>query len=386
MRSISVLCLILLSLPRISVAAKLPADLEQNLQLMTNGQLLEAHSGFQKIHEQRPENVPAAFLLALSKWKMMWLSTYNQTDRQNLVELLDQVDLLCEPEMDQDLDLLFYHASVFGIRSQLAATENQWWETAQLGRKMKNEAQKVYHKDPEYYPAYYLLGSYNYFADALPGYLKFLRTFAFLPGGDRIGGLKQLIVAYEKGETVSSEAGRTLAMIYTYFEKRHDFGVQMCDTLLTQYPQAYDLGLYKGINLYFNKSFEKSVEWLQHERSQIREYSQKHGSEQILPVYFPMEREVRYWIARNMIQLHRYSEARELLMDLTKPEIHQPWWLMRGVYLSLAQIEYQVDQREQAEKWLSIVLRWRDAKDSHDKSNLLRKKKGKVDLFDLDML
>lgn len=386
MRSIIVLCLILLFAPCISFAEKLPADLEQNLQLMTNGQLLEAYSGLQEIHEQRPEDVAATFLLALSKWKMMWLSTYSQTDRQMLVELLDRVDFLCKPEMDQDKDLLFYHTSVFGLRSQLAATENQWWETAQLGKKMKNEAQKLYHKDPEYYQAYYLLGSYNYFADALPGYLKFLRTFAFLPGGDRIGGLKQLIVAYEKGETVSSEAGRTLVMIYTYFEKRHDFGIQMCDMLLTPYPQAYDLGLYKGINLYFSKSFEKSVDWLQHVRSQIREYSQKHESEQILPVYFPMEREVRYWMARNLIQLHRYPEARELLMDLIKPEIHQPWWLMRGVYLSLAQIEYQVDQPEQAEKWLSMVLRWRDVKDSHNKANLLRKKKGNVDMFDIDIL
>ncbi len=386
MRFLFVLCLVLLFTPGISFAEKLSPELEQNLQLMTNGQLLEAYSAFKEVHEKKPEDAAAAFLLALSKWKMMWLSTYNPADRQELVDLLDQVDVLCNPDLDQDNDALFYHASVFGIRSQLAATENEWWETAQLGKKMKNEAQKLYHKDPEYYQAYYLLGSYNYFADALPGYLKFLRAFAFLPGGDRIDGLKQLIVAFEKGETVSSEAGRTLALIYTYFEKRHDFGIQMCDTLLAQHPLAYDLGLYKGINLYFSMSFEKSLEWLQNLKSQISEYSQKHGSEQILPVYFPMEREVRYWIARNLIQLHRYPEAREVLMDLTKPEIHQPWWLMRGVFLSLAQIEYQIEQPEQAEKWLALVLKWRDVKDSHDKADLLRKKKGNVDVFDIDIL
>ncbi len=386
MRFIFVLCLVLLFAPGIGFAAKLSPELEQNLQLMTNGQLIEAYSAFKEIHEKNPEDAAAAFLLAVSKWKMMWLSTYNSEDRQEFVKRLDQVDLLCNRDLDQDKDALFYHASVYGLRSQLAATENEWWETAQLGKKMKNEAQKLYHKDPQYYEAYYLLGSYNYFADALPGYLKFLRALAFLPSGDRIGGLKQLIVAFEKGETASTEAGRTLALIYTYFERRNDYGVQICDTLLTQYPQAYDLGLYKGINLYFSMTFEKSLEWLQHVKSQIFEYSQKHGAEQIVPVYFPMEREVRYWIARSLIQLHRFPEARELLIELTKPEIHQPWWLMRGVYLSLAQIEYQVDQPEQAEKWLAPVLKWRDVKESHDKANLLRKKKGNVDVFDIDIL
>ncbi len=386
MRFIVVVTLFFILTPRITFASQPPAELVQDLQLMTNGQLLEAYSAFKEFHEENPGDATATFLLALSKWKMMWLSTYSRTDRQELVEYLDQVDLLCKPQIDRDKDALFYYASVFGLRSQLAATESEWWDTAKLGKKMKNHAQRVIEMDPEYYQAYYLLGSYNYFADALPGYLKFLRTLAFLPGGDRMGGLKQLILAFEKGETASAEAGRTLVLIYTYFEKRHDFGVQMCDTLLAQSPEAYDLGLYKGINLYFSMSWEKSVEWFQNVRNQIAAYSQKNGSEKIVPVYFPLEREIRYWTARSMIQLHRYPEARELLLGLTNPEIHQPWWLMRGVYLSLAQIDYQLDQPEQAEKWLARVLAWKDAKESHDKANLLRKKHADLDVFDVDIL
>src|SRR5262249_41367369 len=150
-------------------------------------------------------------------------------------------------------------AAGLGLRAQIAATENHWWETAQLGKKMKAATEDLLKQDPNYFPAYYLLGSYNYFADALPSYLKFLRTLVFLPHGNRIEGLNQLILAYQKGGVVSVEAGRTLAIIYTYYQKRYDYGAQMCENLLTTYPDSFDVSLYKGINLYFSMSWEKSA-------------------------------------------------------------------------------------------------------------------------------
>jgi hypothetical protein len=256
---------------------------------------------------------------------------------------------------------------------------------------MKKYAERLIEKEPKYYEAYYLTGSFNYFADVLPSHLKFLRSLLFLPGGDRRAGLKQLIIAYQKGNLVSEEAGRTLALVYTYYEKRPDYGTEMCDNLLSRYPENYETSLFKGINLYFESEFEKSANWLTQVRQALLAYSQKHpkgrpADQQIVPVYFGLEREVRYWIARDLIQMGRDQEAREILLDLADPEIHQPYWVMRGVFLSLAQLDYRAGNPENAEGWISKVLRWQDVKDSHEKAELLQKKKELVESFEIDFL
>lgn len=361
------------------------------LQLMNNGQLLEACSSLQAIREKDPERVIDTFLLALTKWKMMLLSDSDEAQREKMQLLLEEVEEKTLPRTSEDNDALFLFASVIGIRAQIAATENEWWTTAQLGKRMKRHAERLIEKNPEYYEAYYLTGSFNYFADVLPSHLKFLRSLLFLPGGDRKEGLKQLIVAYQKGNVVSEEAGKTLALIYTYYEKRHDYGTEMCDNLLSRYPENYETGLLKGINLYFESEFEKSAARLDQLRQALIAYSRRHssghsGEQQIVPVYFGLDREARYWLARNLIQMGHDDEAHSILLALTAPEIHQPYWLMRGVFLSLAQLDYRAGNPEKAEVWISKVLRWQDVKDSHDKAKFLRKKMDSIDSFEIDFL
>jgi tetratricopeptide (TPR) repeat protein len=366
---------------------ELPPEIQTRLDLFNKGQLIEAYNSLKALEETHSESKEFLFLLAMAKWKMMWLSTFNPSDRAEVTDLLDKVDDMCLPSMEQDLNSQFYHASAIGVRAQIAATEGDWWKTAKLGKKMKGHAAQIVKEDREFYPVYYLLGSYNYFADALPSYMKFLRVLVFLPGGDRKEGLKQLVLGYEKGGISQGEAGKTLAVIYTYYEKKFEDGKKMCEDLLTRYPQSYDVGLYKGINLYFLKDYEASISWFEELQDRIQIYSTIHKSpDSIIPLYRPMEREIRYWVSRGKIQQEKWEEAREILMDLADPPVHQPHWLLRGVYLSLAQIDYHKKNAPRAESWISKVLQWDDAKDSHEKAKKLKKKKGKIGTFDIDLL
>jgi hypothetical protein len=370
----------------------LSAENPSALQLMNNGQLLEAYSKLHASHEVDPESVENAFLLALVKWKMMLLSSYSASERDELLKLLQEIEEKTLPEIQENNYSLFLYASVIGVRAQVAATENRWWTTAQYGKRMKRYAERLIDQDPEYYEGYYLLGSFNYFADVLPSHIKFLRSLLFLPGGDRKEGLDQLITAYQKGNLVSGEAGKTLALIYTYYEKRHDYGSQMCENLLTRYPENFEIGLYSGINLYFESRFEKSAAWLEHVQNLLINYSKRNltnssGEEPgIVRIYEPLDREVRYWLARNYIQLRRYEESRAILMKLAEPEIHEPYWIMRGVLLSLAQLDYLEDNPKSAESRIDRVLRWQDVKDAHEKAKTLRKKKNKIQAFEIDFL
>jgi hypothetical protein len=234
---------LLLTCPCFAQEPTVNSELLPSLVAMNNGHLLEAYSDLKNYTKENPQSVEGLFLLAFAKWKIMWISTFTKSDRTEFTDLLDEVERLTEANMDEDIDALFFYTGVQGMRAQLAATENEWWTTAQLGKKMKRNAEVLIEKDPDYDEAYYFLGSFNYFADALPSYIKFLRTFMFLPGGNRTVGLKQLIRAYEEGNLVSAEAGRTLAIIYTYYEKIPKYGIQMCENLLVRYPDSYDVRL-----------------------------------------------------------------------------------------------------------------------------------------------
>lgn len=381
--------------PAVFADEELAPDLISGIQLMNNGQFLECYSYFKQYTEQHPENDRALFLLAMIKWKMMWISSYTKPEREELGKLIDRVEESFAARGEKDPDALFFYTATIGLRASVATWESQWWDAAQLGKKMKVNAAHLVELNPENYDSYYLLGSYNYFADALPGYIKFVRTLLFLPSGSKAEGLKQLIVADQKGSVTSGEAGRTLSLIYTYFEKQHEYGVKMCNNVLTLYPENYEVGLYKGVNLYFQRDWQQSRDWLQHVNEQLFAYSRRHvdaesnsakSAESVVTVYGPLDREVRYWICRNLVQQGEYEEAKALLEELADPEIHQPYWLMRGVFLSLAEIEYQLDHPEKAEALIQRVLKWPDVKNSHDKAKTLKKMKKEVGTFDIDFL
>ena len=157
-------------------------------------------------------------------------------------------------------------------------------------------------------------------------------------------------------------------------------------TCSRDYPDSFDVRLYKGINLYYSSKFDESESWFKELRSKILSYSQSNGGseEKVVALYLPMEREVRYWTARCLIQQKEYNQAKEILEELNDPPVHQPWWIMRGTYLSLAQIYFIQDEAERAEALVQKVLDGDDAKDSHEKAKLLLKKKDKIDKFDID--
>src|SRR5687768_17815477 len=105
------------------------------------------------------------------------------------------------------------------------------------------------------------------------------------------------------------EAATTLSIIYTYYERKFEEGTRMCESVLTKYPDSFDVMLYQGINLYYLKEFDKSIASMQDLRARILSYSAKHDpNETVIPLYRPMEREVRYWMARAKVQQKKHDE------------------------------------------------------------------------------
>jgi len=69
-----------------------------------------------------------------------------------------------------------------------------------------------------------MLGGYLYFADTIPGMLKFLGRLLFIPTGDRESGLALLNEAAEGGEWFSLDWQVALVAIDLVFEGRFEDG------------------------------------------------------------------------------------------------------------------------------------------------------------------
>jgi hypothetical protein len=138
----------------------------------------------------------------------------------------------------QDTEALFYLANAHLMRAVFRFDHDRgMWGAARDGANAKSYIDTYVKKYPEDVDAYLVLGTYNYFADVLPTLFKVLRVFLFIPGGDRVAGLKQLERA-TKGALFGPEATLMLMDIYTEFEGRPDDAVKLGEGLRAQYPAS----------------------------------------------------------------------------------------------------------------------------------------------------
>ena len=136
-----------------------------------------------------------------------------------------------------DDDALFHLAIGHLLRAQYRLRNDKGvFAAARDGANVKRYAEAYIKRRPEHGDAYLPLGVYNYFMELAPAFFKVIRTFLFLPGGNRAEGLKQIERAYRDGSHFSFVAGLTLAEIYGTFEARADEGVVVGKRLAGQYP------------------------------------------------------------------------------------------------------------------------------------------------------
>src|SRR5262245_16665467 len=97
----------------------LPSELIQPLAQMNNGHLLEAYSELKTYSHENPDDRAAIFLLAFVKLKMMWLSTYSNSDKNELQELFELIEKQTTPDIEDDNEALFLYTGLLGMRAQL---------------------------------------------------------------------------------------------------------------------------------------------------------------------------------------------------------------------------------------------------------------------------
>ena len=131
----------------------------------------------------------------------------------------------------------FYLGGAYGARAQWRVLRGERLAAARDGKRIKDALERALGLEPSLQDAYFGIGLYHYYAAVAPTAAKFLRWLLLLPGGDRVGGLEEMLKAREGGELLRSEADYQLHLVYLRYEKQPERALDLLHGLRARHPR-----------------------------------------------------------------------------------------------------------------------------------------------------
>ncbi|MSO29514.1 MAG: hypothetical protein EXQ48_01040 [Acidobacteria bacterium] len=130
----------------------------------------------------------------------------------------------------------FYRGGAYGVRVQWRVLRGERLAAARDGKRIKEALERALALDPGLQDAYFGIGLYHYYADIAPTAAKVLRWLLFLPGGDRVEGMQEMLRARDNGQVLRSEAEYQLQVLDLWYEKRPEHALELLAGLRQRHP------------------------------------------------------------------------------------------------------------------------------------------------------
>jgi tetratricopeptide (TPR) repeat protein len=332
-----------------------------------NGDLDAAQQEFERLLAANPGDLPARFGLL---YVLERRTRENRTEGPGFERQLDAFIADAEKRHDRgdhDSEALFYLASAYMLRAQYRYNNDKGiWAAARDGARSKKLSDAYIRRHPEHGDAYLALGTYNYYVELAPAFVKVLRLLMFLPSGDRGEGLKQIERAYMQGSLFAPQAGLLLIEIYGTYESRPADGVRVGQQLVRKFPDnpAYDFTL---AELYGSPAVEDSVRAGERYQAVMAREEARAGPPR------SARYQARLGLAGSLVEQWRLSDAIALLSATIDARPATPVWVMPTYLLRRANYRALIGDMRTAREDLARVMAepaWSDrhkaAKGLHD--------------------
>jgi hypothetical protein len=130
----------------------------------------------------------------------------------------------------------FYLAGSYAPLVQWQVLRGERLAAARNGSRIKSALERTLELDPTIADAHFGIGLYEYYADVVSAAAKLLRWLLFLPGGDRVNGLQEMLQARNGGEVLRGEADYQLQIIYVWYEHEPGRAIDLLKSLDARYP------------------------------------------------------------------------------------------------------------------------------------------------------
>ena len=253
--------------------------------------------------------------------------------------------------------LLMLHTAYEGVRALWLYNRGKSYSAGRAAKRMyryMNELPREIRTCPLFR---YFHGTYQYFADTIPGYLKVLRYLLGIPGGDRVKGLAHLEYAGRHPSPLQIEAIRTLTYIELFFERDYESAIAWGSFLVMKTPlnPTHRLFLFRAYlhGNYFEEAFRVA-------RNTLQTFF-------VFPHSLPERTltEFALWYGRLFMHHKNWAIARNWFEWLKRTKKEKPPWLTTWEKLSWAELYDHTGDIPRALRMYRALLKGPDVNGVH---------------------
>jgi hypothetical protein len=178
-------------------------------------------------------------LAVVSSWWQIQINPTNLSQDRRFVEQAAAATRAAEAwtvREPQRAEAWFYLAGSYGPLVQWQVLRGERLAAARNGSRIRRALERTVQLDPTIVDAHFGIGLYEYYADVASSAAKVLRWLLFLPGGDRVKGLQDMLRARNDGELLRGEADFQLYLIDVWYEHEPVRGIERLKSLDARFP------------------------------------------------------------------------------------------------------------------------------------------------------
>jgi tetratricopeptide (TPR) repeat protein len=301
-------------------------------------------------------------LRATALWWRIQLDPENRSLDEAFNAEVDQAVAACDrwtERSPREAEAWFYLGASYAARVQWRVLRGEKLAAARDGKRIRDALQRAIELDPALDDAYFGRGMYKYYADVAPAALRFLRMLLLLPGGDREGGLREMLRARANGRLLQGEADYQLHIIYLWYERRTDRALQLLRSLHEHYPgNPLFLAQIAEIQDRYQHDVAASLETWRTLLAGARE--QRVNAPALAAT------QARLGIARHLDTLHQTDQAIEQLSEAIAQRPTAPYSALALAHLRLGEALDRVGARAEAVAAYHAAIAETPATDPHE--------------------
>jgi len=235
--------------PEPATPPPLPGGLERwedGLALLHAGRTEEALDWFGERARRRPDDPCASYFYALIHFNFdiggLLRHEQEARGRRRLDPAIEFVqDLVDDGEADPGARYCL--GAMYGVRASARLLQDKYFGAAFDAKRARAVMLDLLDDEPECIDCRFWIGSYDYFADVLPGVVKFFRSVLFFPSGDRERGIANLQEVAREGRLDRYNALWILYSLYRGLERDPAQAYEVLERLRADYPECLDTRL-----------------------------------------------------------------------------------------------------------------------------------------------
>ncbi|MGB0034768.1 MAG: hypothetical protein WBP79_04760 [Candidatus Acidiferrales bacterium] len=230
----------------------LPPEALNAMEKMYGGDLDAAIVIARGLEQAQPENALGYLLEAEARWWKIYCAACDikwgrveaakrarKPEDDAYLALADRVIQLTGAGITKsDTSVLHLYAGIgWALKARLYGLRSETRNAAHAGVSARTEFLRALQLDPQMADAKVGLGLYNYYVDTLSSFVKFLRFFMGIPGGNKKEGIQQLETGMKEGVLMAVEARFYLAKNLRTYDEQYEQAAVILEPLVLRYPK-----------------------------------------------------------------------------------------------------------------------------------------------------